>query len=137
MRYFWLLLFGFFILISVLFIRQNFQPVEVTLSLEWINISYTSKRPLFIFIMVPFAMGIIFSVLYFATYHTHLKLKAKLLGNEVKRLKRLVLKEREQQEETKQRLVDLQLINERLDDQLQLSDEKLSPPSAKLLNSAS
>ena len=90
MRYLSLIFFSGFLVFSVDFAVQNTEIVALHYSLDWLNFSYQSERPVFVPVFFSFAFGIIFSVIYFFIYHAYLLKKLRQQMKEIKRLKNLV-----------------------------------------------
>lgn len=114
MRYLWLVFFAGFLYLSIIFITQNLDPVIIRFSLEELGLSFRFERPLFVPIFITLALGILFCVAYFFTYHSHLRVLTRNQMLEVKRLKRLVLMERDKNQTLEQRNHELQQIVERM-----------------------
>jgi uncharacterized integral membrane protein len=121
MRYLWLVIFAGFVYLSVIFITQNLQPVVINFNIDDIGFVFRSERPLFVPIFVTLALGILFCVGYFFSYHSRLRVQNKTQSTEIRRLKRLVILEREKKQGLEQRNHELQQIVERMQYQL---DEK-------------
>ena len=90
MRYLSLIFFSGFLVFSVDFATQNTEIVALHYSLDWLNFSYHSERPVFVPVFFSFAFGIIFSVIYFFIYHAFLLKNLRQQKKEIKRLKNLV-----------------------------------------------
>ncbi len=98
MRYIWLIFLSFFFVFIVIFAYQNQDPVTLRFQLDWINISFVfSNRPVFIPVFLALAAGIMFSTLYFFSYHAQLRIKIQKQSSEIFRLKKQILLEREKQ----------------------------------------
>jgi len=67
MRYFSLILFAGFLVFSVDFATQNTDRVMLKYTLDWLNFSFQTERPVFVPVFFTFAFGIIFSVFYFSS----------------------------------------------------------------------
>ncbi len=129
MRYVWMIFFVVFLFFAADFATKNADPVIVKYHLEWLGIRWSSEGPLFVPILLTLGWGILFSVAYFFSYHLHLRRQAQQNVQEVKRLKRLVLVEREKVKGLEQRNTELQQIAERV--QLQLEgNSSLPAPSS-------
>ena len=105
-------------------------------SLDWLNFSYQSERPVFVPVFFSFAFGIIFCVFYFFIYHSVLLRNLRKQKKEIKRLKDSVATEREKHGSMEERNSELQKIVERVqngvDGQADLeSQEHLEGESAK------
>lgn len=99
MRYFSLAFLSLFIILSVIFAYQNDTPVAITFSLDWLYISFNfAKRPVYIPIFVAFAAGMVFATFFLFVTHSYLRLQLKSKKNEIFRLKKLILLEREKHE---------------------------------------
>jgi len=94
MRYFSLLFFAVFLVFCVDFATQNTDPIKLIYNLEWLNFIFKVERPIFVPIFFTFALGIIFSVLYFFIYHALLLRNLRLKKKEIKKLERLLEEER-------------------------------------------
>ncbi len=100
MRYLWLVFLSLFIGIGAIFIYQNQAPVSVQFRLDWINIGIgLSRVPVFIPILLALICGILLSAFYLLGYHTYLRLRNSGQKNEIFRLKKLVLLERNKNEQ--------------------------------------
>lgn len=119
MRYAWMIIFVAFLFFAADFAMKNATPVEVRYHLEWLGVRWSSEGPLFVPIFLTLGWGILFSVGYFFSYHLHLRNQAGRQSQEVKRLKRLVLVERERVKNLEQRNTELQQIAERVQFQLE------------------
>ena len=98
MRYIWLIFLSLFLIFITIFSYQNQELVTLRFQLDWINISFVfSGRPVFIPIFLAMAAGILFSTLYFFSYHAQLRVKIQKQGSEIFRLKKQILLEREKQ----------------------------------------
>ncbi|MBF0236164.1 MAG: LapA family protein [SAR324 cluster bacterium] len=117
MRYFGLLFFALFLILCVLFSMNNAEAVKIHFDAGWLG-SYTSQKPLFVPIFFALALGIIFSVGYFFVYHSRLQLQIRFQEKEIRRLKKLVLLERESNQTMAQKNNDLEQISERLQHQI-------------------
>ena len=114
MRYLSLILFSGFLVFSVDFATQNTEIVALHYSLDWLNFSYQSERPVFVPVFFSFAFGIIFSVIYFFIYHAFLLKNLRQQKKEIKRLKSLVDSEQEKHGSMKERNSELQQIVQRV-----------------------
>ena len=114
MRYLSLILFAVFLVFSVDFATQNTEMVVMYYSLDWLNFSYQSERPVFVTVFFSFAFGIIFCVLYFFIYHSVLLRNLRKQKKEIKRLKDSVSTEREKHGSMEERNSELQKIVERV-----------------------
>ena len=83
-------------------------------SLDWLNFSYQSERPVFVPVFFSFAFGIIFCVFYFFIYHSVLLRNLRKQKKEIKRLKDSVATEREKHGSMEERNSELQKIVERV-----------------------
>ena len=90
MRYLSLIFFSGFLVFSVDFATQNTEIVALHYSLDWLNFSYQSERPVFVPVFFSFAFGILFSVIYFFIYHAFLLKNLRQQKKEIKSLKNLV-----------------------------------------------
>ena len=114
MRYLSLIFFSGFLVFSVDFAVQNTEIVALHYSLDWLNFSYQSERPVFVPVFFSFAFGIIFSVIYFFIYHAFLLKNLRQQKKEVKRLKNLVESWRVKQGSMEERNSELQQIVQRV-----------------------
>ena len=114
MRYLSLILFSGFLVFSVDFATQNTEIVALHYSLDWLNFSYQSERPVFVPVFFSFAFGIIFSVIYFFIYHAFLLKNLRQQKKEIKRLKNLVESGRVKQGSMEERNSELQQIVQRV-----------------------
>ena len=114
MRYLSLILLSGFLVFSVDFATQNTEIVALHYSLDWLNLSYQSERPVFVPVFFSFALGIIFSVIYFFIYHAFLLKNLRQQKKEIKRLKNLVESGREKQGSMDERNSELQQIVQRV-----------------------
>ncbi len=114
MRYLSLILFSGFLVFSVDFATQNTEIVVLHYSLDWLNLSYQSERPVFVPVFFSFAFGIIFSVIYFFIYHAFLLKNLRQQKKEIKRLKILVESGRVKQGSMEERNSELQQIVQRV-----------------------
>ena len=136
MRYLSLIFFSGFLVFSVDFAVQNTEIVALHYSLDWLNFSYQSERPVFVPVFFSFAFGIIFSVIYFFIYHAFLLKNLRQQKKEIKRLKNLVESGQVNQGSMEERNSELQKIVERvqngIDGQADLeSQEHLEGETAK------
>ena len=136
MRYLSLILFAVFLVFSVDFATQNTKMVVMHYSLDWLNFSYKSERPVFVPVFFSFAFGIIFCVFYFFIYHSVLLRNLRKQKKEIKRLKDSVATELEKHGSMEERNSELQKIVERVqngvDGQADLeSQEHLEGETAK------
>ena len=139
MRYLSLILFSIFLVFSVDFATQNTKLVVLNYDLSWLNFSYQSERPVFVSVFFSFAFGIFFSVFYFFLYHAVLLRNLRKQKKENKRLKRLVVAERDKNGMMEERNSELQQIVERVQSRLKHQDDSDSllledRENAKLLN---
>ena len=123
MRYLSLILLSGFLVFSVDFATQNTEIVALHYSLDWLNFSYQSERPVFVPVFFTFAFGIIFSVFYFFFYHAVLLRNLRKQKKEIKRLNRLVETEREKHGTMEVRNSELQQIVERVQDRVVHQDD--------------
>jgi uncharacterized membrane protein YciS (DUF1049 family) len=123
MRYFSLILFAGFLVFSVDFATQNTDRVMINYTLDWLNFSFQTERPVFVPVFFTFAFGIIFSVFYFFFYHAVLLRNLSKQKKEIKRLKRLVVNEREKQGTMEERNSELQQIVERVQNRVDLQND--------------
>ena len=114
MRYLSLILFSGFLVFSVDFATQNTEIVALHYSLDWLNFSYHSERPVFVPVFFSFAFGIIFSVIYFFIYHAFLLKNLRQQKKEIKRLKNLVESGQVKQGSMEERNSELQQIVKRV-----------------------
>ena len=118
MRYLSLILFAVFLVFSVDFATQNTEMVVMHYSLDWLNFSYQSERPVFVPVFFSFAFGIIFCVFYFFIYHSVLLRNLRKQKKEIKRLKDSVATERKKHGSMEERNSELQKIVERVQNRL-------------------
>ena len=134
MRYLSLIFFTGFLVFSVDFATQNTEIVAIQYSLDWLNFSYQSERPVFVPVFFSFAFGIIFSVIYFFIYHAFLLKNLRQQKKEIKRLKNLVESGRVKQGSMEERNSELQQIvqrvQNRVDGQSDLEPQKLPDDKA-------
>ena len=123
MRYFSLILFAGFLVFSIDFATQNTYQVMLIYKHEWLNFSFQTDRPVFVPVFFTFAFGIIFSVFYFFFYHAVLLRNLRKQKKEIKRLKRLVLNEREKNVTMEERNSELQQIVERVQNRVDLQND--------------
>ena len=114
MRYLSLILFSGFLVFSVDFATQNTEIVALHYSLDWLNFSYQSERPVFVPVFFSFAFGIIFSVIYFFIYHAFLLKNLRQQKKEIERLKNLVESVQVNQGSMEERNSELQQIVNRV-----------------------
>ncbi len=133
MRYFSLIIFAGFLVFSVDFATQNTEHVILNYTLEWLNFSYQTERPVFVTVFFTFAFGIIFSVFYFFFYHAILLRNLRKQKKEIKRLKRLVSIEREKHGTMEERNSELQQIVERVQNRADLNNDP-DPPALESAN---
>ena len=130
MRYLWLVFFAGFLYLSIVFITQNLDPIVIRFNLDALGLNFRFERPVFVPIFVTLALGILFCVAYFFTYHSQLRVLHRNQVMEVKRLKRLVLLERNKNQSLEQRNHELQQIVERM--QYLLDDKEWSEEPRRL-----
>ena len=123
MRYLSLILFTVFLVFSVDFATQNTERITLNYTLDWLNFSYQSERPVFVPVFFSFAFGIIFSVFYFFLYHAILLRNLSKQKKEIKRLKRLVAAERDKHNTMEERNSELQQIVERVQSKVDLQED--------------
>jgi uncharacterized membrane protein YciS (DUF1049 family) len=133
MRYFSLIIFAGFLFFSVDFATQNTEHVILNYTLDWLNFSYQTERPVFVTVFFTFAFGIIFSVFYFFFYHAILLRNLRKQKKEIKRLKRLVSIEREKHGTMEERNSELQQIVERVQNRADLNNDP-DPPALESAN---
>ena len=133
MRYFSLIIFAGFLVFSVDFATQNTEHVILNYTLEWLNFSYQTERPVFVTVFFTFPFGIIFSVFYFFFYHAILLRNLRKQKKEIKRLKRLVSIEREKHGTMEERNSELQQIVERVQNRADLNNDP-DPPALESAN---
>jgi uncharacterized membrane protein YciS (DUF1049 family) len=133
MRYFSLIIFAGFLVFSVDFATQNTEHVILNYTLDWLNFSYQTERPVFVTVFFTFAFGIIFSVFYFFFYHAILLRNLRKQKKEIKRLKRLVSIEREKHGTMEERNSELQQIVERVQNRADLNNDP-DPPALESAN---
>jgi len=133
MRYFSLIIFAGFIVFSVDFATQNTEHVILNYTLDWLNFSYQTERPVFVTVFFTFAFGIIFSVFYFFFYHAILLRNLRKQKKEIKRLKRLVSIESEKHGTMEERNSELQQIVERVQNRADLNNDP-DPPALESAN---
>ena len=122
MRYFSLILFAVILIFSVDFATQNTDNVILIYTLDWLNFSFLTARPVFVPVFFSFAFGLIFSVFYFFFYHASLLRNQHKQKKEIKRLKRLVVSEREKQVKMEERNKELQQIVERVQNRVDIQN---------------
>ena len=127
MRYLWPLLFVGFIFLSIDFATQNTAEVTLLYTIDWLNLTFRSTRPLFVSLFFTLAWGILFCVVYFFLHHSVLLGQLRIQTTETRRLKRLVLLERDKVSNLELRIEELQQITERV--QLQLESQTVLLPS--------
>jgi Tfp pilus assembly protein PilO len=130
MRYLWLVFFAGFLYLSIVFITQNLDPIVIRFNLDELGLNFRFERQIFVPIFVTLALGILFCVAYFFTYHSQLRVLHRNQVMEVKRLKRLVLLERNKNQSLEQRNHELQQIVERM--QYLLDDKEWSEEPRRL-----
>jgi uncharacterized integral membrane protein len=130
MRYLWPLLFVGFILLSIDFATQNTAEVTLLYTIDWLNLTFRSTRPLFVPLFFTLAWGILFCVVYFFLHHSVLLGQLRIQTTETRRLKRLVLLERDKVSNLELRIEELQQITERV--QLQLEFQTVLLPSPEV-----
>jgi len=118
MRYLSLIFFSGFLVFSVDFAVQNTEIVALHYSLDWLNFSYQSERPVFVPVFFSFAFGIIFSVIYFFIYHAFLLKNLRQQKKEIKRLKNIVESGRLKQGSMEERNSELQQIVQRVQNRI-------------------
>ena len=123
MRYLSLILFSGFLVFSVDFATQNTEIVALYYKFSWLNFSFQSERPVFVFVFFSFAFGIIFSVFYFFFYHAILQRNLRKQKKEIKRLKHLVAAERDRNGLMEERNSELQQIVERVQNRVDHQDD--------------
>ncbi len=94
----------------------------INYTLDWLNFSFQTERPVFVPVFFTFAFGIIFSVFYFFFYHAVLLRNLRKQKKEIKRLKRLVVNEREKHGTMEERNSELQQIVERVQNRVDLQN---------------
>ena len=122
MRYFSLILFAAILVFSIDFATQNTDRVMLNYTLDWLNFSFQTERPVFVPVFFTFAFGIIFSVFYFFFYHAVLLRNLHKQKKEIKRLKRLVATEREKHVTMEERNSELQQIVERVQNRVHVQN---------------
>jgi|TARA_B100000809_G_scaffold203719_1_gene204887 uncharacterized integral membrane protein len=130
MRYLWPLLFVGFIFLSIDFATQNTAEVTLLYTIDWLNLTFRSTRPLFVPLFFTLAWGILFCVVYFFLHHSVLLGQLRIQTTETRRLKRLVLLERDKVSNLELRIEELQQITERV--QLQLEFQTVLLPSPEV-----
>ena len=130
MRYLWLILFVGFIFFSIDFATQNTAEVTLLYTIDWLNFTFRSTRPVFVPLFFTLAWGILFCVIYFFLYHSVLLGQLRMQSAEIRRLKRLVLLERDKVSNLELRNEELQQITERVQLQLESQTTLLPSPSA-------
>ena len=130
MRYLWPLLFVGFIFLSIDFATQNTAEVTLLYTIDWLNLTFRSTRPLFVPLFFTLAWGILFCVVYFFLHHSVLLGQLRIQTTETRRLKRLVLLERDKVSNLELRIEELQQITERV--QLQLESQTSLLPSPEV-----
>ena len=130
MRYLWPLLFVGFIFLSIDFATQNTAEVTLLYTIDWLNLTFRSTRPLFVPLFFTLAWGILFCVVYFFLHHSVLLGQLRIQTTETRRLKRLVLLERGKVSNLELRIEELQQITERV--QLQLEFQTVLLPSPEV-----
>ena len=127
MRYLSLILFAVFLVFSIDFATQNTDMVVMHYSLDWLNFSYQSERPVFVPVFFSFAFGIIFCVFYFFIYHSVLLGKLHRQKKEIKRLNKLVETHKEADVVTVERKSELNQMVASVHDSVDEQDD-LDPP---------
>ena len=127
MRYFSLIIFATILIFCVDFATQNTENIILIYTLDWLNISFLTARPVFVPVFFSFAFGIIFSVFYFFFYHVSLLRNQQKQKKEIKRLKRLVATEREKHVKLEERNRELQQIVERVQNRLDIQNGPVTP----------
>ena len=122
MRYFSLILFAAILVFSIDFATQNTDRVMLNYTLDWLNFSFQTEHPVFVPVFFTFAFGIIFSVFYFFFYHAVLVRTLHKQKKEIKRLKRLVVAEREKHGTMEERNSELQQIVERVQNRVHVQN---------------
>ncbi len=130
MRYLWPLLFVGFIFLSIDFATQNTAEVTLLYTIDWLNLTFRSTRPLFVPLFFTLAWGILFCVVYFFLHHSVLLGQLRIQTTETRRLKRLVLLERDKVSNLELRIEELQQITERVQLQLEFQTVLLPSPEA-------
>ena len=130
MRYLWPLLFVGFIFLSIDFATQNTAEVTLLYTIDWLNLTFRSTRPLFVPLFFTLAWGILFCVVYFFLHHSVLLGQLRIQNTETRRLKRLVLLERSKVSNLELRIEELQQITERVQLQLESQTALLPSPEA-------
>ncbi len=130
MRYLWPLLFVGFIFLSIDFATQNTAEVTLLYTIDWLNLTFRSTRPLFVPLFFTLAWGILFCVVYFFLHHSVLLGQLRIQTTETRRLKRLVLLERDKVSNLELRIEELLQITERV--QLQLEFQTVLLPSPEV-----
>ncbi len=87
------------------------------------------ERPLFVPIFFTLSFGIIFCVIYFFIHHSLLLTTVRTQKNEIKRLKRLVLVEREKHQSMENRNNELQSIVERVQHRIVKQNPEAATPA--------
>ena len=127
MRYLSLILFAAILIFSIDFATQNTDNVILIYTLDWLNFSFLTARPVFVPVFFSFAFGIIFSVFYFFFYHVSLLRNQQKQKKEIKRLKRLVATEREKHVKLEERNRELQQIVERVQNRVDIQNDPVTP----------
>ena len=96
----------------------------------WLNFTFHSTRPVFVPLFFTLAWGILFCVIYFFLHHSVLLGQLRMQSAEIRRLKRLVLLERDKVSNLELRNEELQQITERVQLQLESQTTLLPSPSA-------
>ena len=127
MRYLSLILFAAILIFSIDFATQNTDNVILIYTLDWLNFSFLTARPVFVPVFFSFAFGLIFSVFYFFFYHASLLRNKHKQKREIKRLKRLVATEREKQVKMEERNRELQQIVQRVQNRVDIQNDPVTP----------
>ena len=127
MRYFSLIIFATILIFCVDFATQNTENIILIYTLDWLNFSFLTARPVFVPIFFSFAFGIIFSVFYFFFYHASLLRNQHKQKKEIKRLKRLVATEREKHVKMEERNRELHQIVERVQNRIDIQNRPVKP----------
>ena len=132
MRYLSLIFFSGFLVFSVDFATQNTEIVALHYSLDWLNFSYHSERPVFVPVFFSFAFGIICTVIYFFIYHAFLLKNLRQQKKEIKSLKNLVESGVVKQGSMEERNSELQQIVQRV--QNRVDGQSNTEPQTLLVN---
>lgn len=127
MRYLSLIIFAGFLIFCVDFATQNTEMVIINYQQDWLELSFSSKRPVFVPIFFTFAFGIIFCVIYFFIYHSVLLGKLSKQKKEIKKLNKLVESNKKADVITDDRKSELNQIVTGVHDSVDEQDDLVTP----------